>query len=197
MIDIKNFLIVCSINLIWHFSYLQVLILIDSKVQYVHTILWTTSLYLTRCSILHLLIRITPVTNRKARIYLYTVNAASYAYLVPNICLEASECNPISATFDIAKVVSGKYCRGTDNLVMYGVLCIGHVTLDLLTIIPPMIVIARTSLDPSKKLNILVLLGLGTISIISTTIRIFVFFKTYVDQYDITCKSLRYILWVV
>lgn len=160
--------------------------------QYVHTILWTTSLYLTRCSIIHLLIRITPVTNRKARIYLYTINAGSYGYLILTVCLEAFECNPVAATFDIAKVVSGEYCRGTDNLLMYGMLCIGHVTFDLLTIIPPMIVIMRTSLDPAKKFNILVLLGLGAISIICTTVRIFVFFKKYVDHYDITCKFSSY-----
>ena len=155
--------------------------------EWIHTILWAMTLYLTRISILHLLLRLTPLSSTKSRIYLWTVIGASYAYIVLNVTIFFVECHPLGNTFDLESRVSGK-CLGGNRLTLYGVLCAGHITLDLFTIIPPMIVISRMKMARGKKLNLFFLLGLGIVSIIVTALRTFVFFRYYIAHWDYSCK---------
>jgi len=165
----------------------SLVVLTDNQIQYLHTILWTPTVHLTRISILYLLLRLTPIDSTKSRRFLYVVIITSYIFLLITCGLLIFECAPVHAAFDLKARLTG-HCLGTTSMAMYGTLCLVHATLDLLTILPPMIVISKLHMSRSKKINLFILLGVGCLAVICTIVRIFVYYKRLISSYDFTSK---------
>jgi len=143
---------------------------------------------LTRVSILYLLLRLTPHTSPKSRLFLHLVIAASYSFIVVNLGIIIFECKPITAAWDIKSRLTPGTCLGANTINLYAGLCAGHIVLDMMTILPPIPIIARLSMSRTKKLNLYLLLALGLVSVCCTSVRMFVYYRKVVQNYDKTRK---------
>jgi len=83
---------------------------------------------------------------------------------------------------------------GANTIDLYAGLCAGHILLDMMTIIPPIPIIARLSMSRTKKMNLYFLLALGLVSVCCTSIRMFVYYRKVVENYDKTRKCYSPIL---
>ncbi|KAF3942430.1 hypothetical protein ABW19_dt0205611 [Dactylella cylindrospora] len=88
-------------------------------------------------------------------------------------------------------------CVGSASINIYGGLCAGHIALDLLTIIPPIPVIAKMPMSKTKKLNLYILLGLGVVTIIFTSVRMFVCYRKMVNSFDLTRNAVAIGFWSI
>jgi len=158
------------------------------QIQYLHELFWVISEHLTRCSVLHLFLRIVAISYKWPRIYLRVMLVLSYLFILVNIYFLMFECRPLKGSFDIEiRYLPGR-CPDTTNFATYAGLCAGHMILDLLTIVPPFFVIAKLTMTRAKKINLYMLLSLGFLSVVMSGIRIFVFGDILVNNYDPTCK---------
>ncbi|KAK6508039.1 hypothetical protein TWF481_006454 [Arthrobotrys musiformis] len=165
-------------------------------VQYLHTVFWTLALHLTRCSILHLLLRLAPAQSQLKRRFLQAVLFCSYAFLFANLVILIFECRPVSAAFDLRSRLDGT-CVGSTSVDIYAGLCAGHIALDLLTIFPPILVIYRLPMTRAKKYNLYFILALGVITIIFTSVRMFLFYSIMVNSFDLTRNATAVGFWSI
>ncbi|EPS44932.1 hypothetical protein H072_1081 [Dactylellina haptotyla CBS 200.50] len=165
-------------------------------IQYLHTVFWTLALHLTRCSILHLLLRLAPAQSLIKRRFLQTVLILSYAFLSANLIILIFECRPVLAAFDLRSRLDGT-CVGSTSVDIYGGLCAGHIALDVLTIFPPIFVIAKLPMAKAKKLNLYIILALGVLTIILTSIRMFLFYRIMVHSFDLTRNAVSVGFWSI
>ncbi|KAK6351064.1 hypothetical protein TWF718_004237 [Orbilia javanica] len=173
MIDIRNYLIM----------------------QFLHAIFWFCTLYLCRCSILHLLLRLAHLQSEAQKLYLRTVLALSYLFLIACLILHFLDCgSPISNAFELVHKFDGK-CLSSSSTAVYGGMIVGHIILDALTIFPPLFVLIRLPLAPGKKCNLISLLILGVSTMVFSAIRIFVFYQIMVDSYDLTWNATAVAFW--
>ncbi|KAF3187556.1 hypothetical protein TWF225_004261 [Orbilia oligospora] len=165
-------------------------------VQYLHTVFWTLALHLTRCSILHLLLRLAPAQSLIKRRFLQGVLFCSYAFLFANLVVLIFECRPVSAAFDLRSRLDGT-CVGSTSVDIYAGLCAGHIALDLLTIFPPILVIYKLPMTRAKKFNLYFILALGVITIIFTSVRMFLFYSIMVKSFDLTRNATAVGFWSI
>ncbi|KAK6526179.1 hypothetical protein TWF281_011214 [Arthrobotrys megalospora] len=165
-------------------------------VQYLHTVFWTLALHLTRCSILHLLLRLAPTQSLVKRRFIQGVLFCSYAFLFANLVVLIFECRPVSAAFDLRSRLDGT-CVGSTSVDIYAGLCAGHIALDLLTIFPPILVIAKLPMSRAKKFNLYFILVLGVFTIIFTSIRMFLFYSIMVNSFDLTRNATSVGFWSI
>ncbi|KAK6343758.1 hypothetical protein TWF730_011346 [Orbilia blumenaviensis] len=165
-------------------------------VQYLHTVFWTLALHLTRCSILHLLLRLAPAQSPIKRRFLQGVLFCSYAFLFANLVVLIFECRPVAAAFDLRSRLDGT-CVGSTSVDIYAGLCAGHIALDLLTIFPPILVIAKLPMSRRKKLNLYLILALGVVTIIFTSIRMFLFYSIMVNSFDLSRNATSVGFWSI
>ncbi|KAF3147171.1 hypothetical protein TWF703_000011 [Orbilia oligospora] len=86
-------------------------------------------------------------------------------------------------------------CIGAVSLSMYGGLIVGHILLDILTILPPLIILWALPMSSPKKFNLVLLLTLGVFTILCSLLRIFVFYRIMVSSYDITWNATDVAFW--
>ncbi|EWC46367.1 hypothetical protein DRE_04310 [Drechslerella stenobrocha 248] len=165
-------------------------------VQYLHTVFWTLALHLTRCSILHLLLRLAPAQSLVKRRFLQAVLFLSYSFLCANLVVLIFECRPVTAAFDLRSRFDGT-CIGSTSVDVYAGLCAGHIALDVLTIFPPIFVIAKLPMSFAKKLNLYVILVLGVFTIIFTSLRMFLFYRLMTDTFDLTRSATAVGFWSI
>ncbi|KAJ6256241.1 hypothetical protein Dda_9076 [Drechslerella dactyloides] len=165
-------------------------------IQYLHTVWWTLALHLTRCSILHLLLRLAPTQSLAKRRFLQIVLTLSYAFLAANLVVLIFECRPVKAAFDLRSRLDGT-CIGSTSVDTYAGLCAGHIALDVLTIFPPILVIAKLPMPIAKKINLYIILALGVLTILFTSVRMFVFYQVMVDSFDLTRTATAVGFWSI
>ncbi|KAK6346502.1 hypothetical protein TWF696_006627 [Orbilia brochopaga] len=165
-------------------------------IQYLHTVWWTLALHLTRCSILHLLLRLAPAQSLTKRRFLQIVLFLSYTFLAANLVVLIFECRPVKAAFDLRSRLDGT-CIGSTSVDIYAGLCAGHIALDVLTIFPPILVIAKLPMAAAKKINLYVILALGVLTILFTSLRMFFFYRVMVDSFDLTRTATAVGFWSI
>ncbi|KAK6334546.1 hypothetical protein TWF730_003760 [Orbilia blumenaviensis] len=188
MVDIRSFLIVSIGHPFVSYESLQ------KKLEFLHVIFLFGTLQLCRCSILHLLLRLSHLQSRGQQIYLRSVLGLSYAYLGVCVIFELTQCGQPIHQFELVSQFDGT-CLGSRSMWAYGLLVAGHLGLDALTIFPPLVVLARLPLAPGKKFNLIFLLILGVFTMIFGAIRLYGFYRIMVDSYDLTWNGTAVAFW--
>ncbi|KAF3188430.1 hypothetical protein TWF225_003406 [Orbilia oligospora] len=164
-------------------------------IKYIHVNFWFAILHFCRLSILHLLLRLTPSQLTLHRRYLLSIIWISWLYLVVCLVCHTFECGlPLSMSFELKSSLDGT-CIGAVSLSMYGGLIVGHILLDIFTILPPLIILRALPMSSPKKFNLVLLLTLGVFTILCSLLRIFVFYRIMVSSYDITWNATDVAFW--
>ncbi|KAK6516639.1 hypothetical protein TWF506_006537 [Arthrobotrys conoides] len=164
-------------------------------IKYIHVNFWFAILHFCRLSILHLLLRLTPSQLILHRRYLLSIIWISWLYLAVCLICHTFECGlPLSMSFELQSSLDGT-CIGAVSLSMYGGLIVGHVLLDIFTILPPLIILWALPMSSPKKFNLVILLTLGVFTILCSLLRIFVFYRIMVSSYDITWNATDVAFW--
>ncbi|EGX52434.1 hypothetical protein AOL_s00043g223 [Orbilia oligospora ATCC 24927] len=159
-------------------------------VTYLHVIFSFAALHLCRISIQHLLLRLTPLTSRTRRWYLYILLTLSYLFGTAAVVTQIFQCGlPLSNVLNFRKAFDGT-CVSLYSTTVYGVFMTGHILLDALTLFPPIyILIKLPTMSKSNKYNLTFLLMLGGITMILSALKPFVFYRRMMNSYDITWTS--------
>ncbi|KAK6518279.1 hypothetical protein TWF506_005439 [Arthrobotrys conoides] len=165
-------------------------VMVPTFVTYLHVIFSFAALHLCRISIQHLLLRLTPLTSRTRRWYLYILLTLSYLFGIAAVVTQIFQCGlPLSNVLDFRKAFDGT-CVSLYSTTVYGVFMTGHILLDALTLFPPIyILIKLPTMSKSKKYNLAFLLMLGAITMILSALKPFVFYRRMMNSYDITWTS--------
>ncbi|EPS35127.1 hypothetical protein H072_11605 [Dactylellina haptotyla CBS 200.50] len=149
------------------------------------TFLWFT-VNLTRCSILHLFLRLSHLQTPKQVLYLRTILTASYLTLFVYEVSEVFECGlPISNLLSLRAYYDGT-CIASASVRYYATYVGINLALDALTIFPPIVILVNTPLARKKKINLIFLLILGTIAMVVGAVRLYVFYQLMQNSFDIT-----------
>ncbi|KAK6544678.1 hypothetical protein TWF694_001364 [Orbilia ellipsospora] len=172
--------------------------LTDNSIQDVHNYLVILYLYilflwftinLTRCSILHLFLRLSHLQSPGQVKYIRIVLAISYMFAPITVIACLLECGlPITNLFELRAYLDGT-CVGPRTMGFYGPFIAVNVTLDALTFFPPILILFKIPLAPRKKFNLIFLLFLGVLTMVIGAVRLFVFYQWMLDSYDITWNA--------
>ncbi|KAK6500095.1 hypothetical protein TWF481_010452 [Arthrobotrys musiformis] len=198
---LASFFFYCCFNVVNTFSLFGTGVgyhLYDNSIQDVHnylvililyiTFLWFT-INLTRCSILHLFLRLSHLQSPGQVRYIRTILALSYFFGVITVISCFLECGlPISNLFELRAYMDGT-CVGPRSMAFYGPYVAVNVALDGLTFLPPIYILFKTPLAVKKKLNLIFLLFLGVLTMTIGAVRLFVFYQWMLDSYDITWNA--------
>ncbi|EPS39124.1 hypothetical protein H072_7088 [Dactylellina haptotyla CBS 200.50] len=164
-------------------------------IKYIHVVVWFCVLHFCRCSIIHLLLRLTPLQLPMHRRYIISILVISYLYLLVCIFTHMFECGiPLSNSFKLKASIDGT-CIGAGSLTLYGSLISGHIALDILTIAPPVFVLSNIPMSRTKKINLITLLAFGVFTMFCSMIRIFCFYRKMVESFDITWTATDVAFW--
>ncbi|EPS41636.1 hypothetical protein H072_4465 [Dactylellina haptotyla CBS 200.50] len=172
--------------------------LYDNSIQDVHnylvililyiTFLWFT-INLTRCSILHLFLRLSHLQSPGQVRYIRSVLTFSYFFAVITVVSCLLECGfPLSNLFELRAYMDGT-CVGPRSMAFYGPYVAVNVALDALTFLPPIFILFKIPLAARKKSNLIFLLFLGVLTMTIGAVRLFVFYQWMLDSYDITWNA--------
>ncbi|KAF3904965.1 hypothetical protein AA313_de0200075 [Arthrobotrys entomopaga] len=172
--------------------------LTDTSIQDVHNYLIILYLYilflwftinLTRCSILHLFLRLSHLQSPGQVKYIKVILVISYIFAPITVLSCLLECGlPISNLFELRAYVDGT-CVAPRSMAFYGPFVAVNITLDALTFFPPILILFKIPLAPRKKFNLIFLLFLGVLTMVVGAARIFVFYQWMLDSYDITWNA--------
>ncbi|EPS44340.1 hypothetical protein H072_1672 [Dactylellina haptotyla CBS 200.50] len=164
--------------------------------EFLHVIFLFCTLHLCRCSIIHLFLRLAHLQSPTQQRYLYFVNTLSYLFMIGCVLFEVFDCGvPVAHnSFRLQSQFDGT-CVGARSMLAYGLLIAGHIILDALTIFPPLVVLVRLPLAPGKKFNLIFLLILGVFTMVSSAIRLYVFYRIMLESFDLTWHATGVAFW--